>query len=66
MIWWNCPDRSNSKSAEIRRMHKKLRRSRKKKATPGAKPDVLKLDENWEEAVKKSLKKKKPPEGWPK
>jgi len=27
---------------------------------------MLKIDGNWQEAVKKSLTKKKPPEGWPK
>jgi hypothetical protein len=39
---------------------------RKVKDTPGPKPDMLKIDENWQEAVKKSLAKKKPPQGWPK
>jgi hypothetical protein len=33
---------------------------------PGPKPDLLKIDCEWEEAVKKSLEKKKPAEGWPK
>lgn len=37
-----------------------------KKAKPGPKPDVLKLDGNWEDAVAQSLKKKKPAGGWPK
>jgi predicted nucleic acid-binding protein len=32
----------------------------------GPKPDVLKIEGDWREAIKKSLKKKKPPEGWPK
>jgi len=27
---------------------------------------MLKIDCDWEEAVKKSLEKKKPAEGWPK
>jgi hypothetical protein len=43
--------------------------AKKKKAppaTPGPKPDVLKLKGNWKDAVKKSLQKKKPAEGWPK
>jgi hypothetical protein len=43
--------------------------AKKKKAagaTPGPKPDVLKLKGNWKDAVKKSLQKKKPTEGWPK
>jgi hypothetical protein len=38
----------------------------KKKATPGPKPDRLKLKGNWKDLVKKSLSKKKPAEGWPK
>jgi hypothetical protein len=35
-------------------------------AKPGPKPDVLKIHGNWQAAMKKSLKKRKPPEGWPK
>jgi DNA invertase Pin-like site-specific DNA recombinase len=35
-------------------------------ATPGPKPDKLKLKGNWRDAVKRSLQKKKPPQGWPK
>jgi hypothetical protein len=38
----------------------------KKKATPGPKADRLKLHGNWQDAVKKSLEKKKPASGWPK
>jgi hypothetical protein len=30
------------------------------------KPDMLEIDCDWEEAVKKSLEKKKPADGWPK
>jgi len=36
------------------------------KATPGPKPEVLRIEGNWREAVKKSLAKKKPLQGWPK
>jgi hypothetical protein len=32
---------------------------------PGPKPDMLKIDINWQQAIQKSLEKKKPPEGWP-
>ncbi len=35
-------------------------------ATRGPKPDLLKIDGNWKDAVKKSLAKKKPATGWPK
>ena len=35
-------------------------------AKRGPKPDVLKIDGGWKEAMKRSLQKKKPPEGWPK
>jgi hypothetical protein len=46
---------------------KKATKSNKRSdSTPGPKPDTLKIDGNWEEAVKKSFTKKKPPEGWPK
>jgi len=38
----------------------------KPRSNPGPKPDVLKLKGNWKNAVKKSLQKKKPAEGWPK
>jgi hypothetical protein len=33
---------------------------------PGPQPDLLKIDGNWKDAVKKSFEKKKPAEGWPK
>ena len=36
------------------------------KAKPGPKPDVLKIEGNWEAAVAKSFTKKKPAGGWPK
>jgi hypothetical protein len=36
------------------------------KSAPGPKPDALKLKGKWQDAVKQSLKKKKPAEGWPK
>lgn len=35
-------------------------------SAPGPKPDVLKLKGKWQDAVKQSLQKKKPAEGWPK
>ena len=47
-------------------MPKKSKKATKKRAPPGPKPDVLKLDGNWQDAVKKSLSKKKPSSGWPK
>ncbi|HXJ93844.1 MAG TPA: hypothetical protein VMT20_13420 [Terriglobia bacterium] len=37
-----------------------------KGAKPGPKPERLKIEGNWRDAIKKSLAKKKPPEGWPK
>ena len=44
------------------------KRARPKRAASkrGPKPDVLKIEGDWQEAVKRSLQKKKPPEGWPK
>ncbi len=32
----------------------------------GPKPEVLKIEGDWQDAVKKSLAKKKPAAGWPK
>jgi hypothetical protein len=39
---------------------------KKPRSAPGPKPDVLKLKGPWQQAVRKSLQKKKPPAGWPK
>jgi hypothetical protein len=36
------------------------------KVAPGPKPDLLKIEGDWSAAVKQSLAKKKPAEGWPK
>jgi hypothetical protein len=33
---------------------------------PGPKAKRLKIEGDWQDAVTKSFKKKKPPEGWPK
>jgi hypothetical protein len=39
----------------------------KTESTPrGPKPEVLKIDGDWQDAVRTSLSKKKPAEGWPK
>jgi hypothetical protein len=48
-------------------MNRKVKTHKKKEtATPGPKPDILKIKGNWQDAVKRSLQKKKPKEGWPK
>jgi hypothetical protein len=36
------------------------------RSKPEPKPDLLKIDCNWQDGIKKSLEKKKPAEGWPK
>jgi hypothetical protein len=36
------------------------------KVVPGPKPDTLKIEGDWKEAIKTSLNKKKPSDGWPK
>jgi len=42
----------------------KKKKTRKKR---GPKPNYLRLDdENWEDALKKAITKKKPEKGWPK
>lgn len=33
---------------------------------PGPDPERLKIEGDWEEAMGEALKKKKPPDGWPK
>jgi hypothetical protein len=38
----------------------------KKKRKTGPKPKSLKIDDDWKQAVKRALGKKRPPEGWPK
>lgn len=44
-----------------------LKRPKKSaKAKTGPKPDTLRIEGKWQDAVKKSLSKKKPAEGWPK
>jgi hypothetical protein len=45
---------------------RKVATRKKNQLQPGPKPDLLKIDTGWEEAVKKSLEKKKPADGWPK
>lgn len=45
---------------------KKGKRKSRVRETPGPKADVLKIDMDWKEAIKKSLKKQKPIDGWPK
>jgi hypothetical protein len=37
-----------------------------RKLSPGPKPYTLKIEGKWQDAVKKSLAKKKPAAGWPK
>jgi len=45
----------------------KTNNTRKKRDAPGPKPEVLKITGiKWQDAVKQSLQKKKPPNGWPK
>jgi DNA modification methylase len=47
-------------------MAKSQKRETKTAATPGPKPDTIKIKGNWKDAVKRSLQKAKPAEGWPK
>ena len=39
---------------------------KKPEAKHGPKPDVLKIDGDWQEAVRRSFQAKKPAGGWPK
>jgi hypothetical protein len=47
-------------------MHKRPANKPKPKQRRGPKPEYLKLEGNWEDAVKRSLQKKRPADGWPK
>jgi hypothetical protein len=38
---------------------------KKKRQKRGPKPDKLQIDGDWQEALKKAVKKKKPENGWP-
>jgi hypothetical protein len=44
----------------------KKKKQQRKKKTPGPKPEVLKLEGDWKDAIRKSLQKKRPDAGWPK
>jgi hypothetical protein len=41
------------------------KQNKHKKKKPGPKPNHLQIDGNWENAVKKAVKKEKPKDGWP-
>jgi hypothetical protein len=47
-------------------MKKKKPSPKKKPEQPGPKPELLRIDSDWQDAVKLSLGKKKPADGWPK
>lgn len=43
-----------------------MKKAKKARTKRGPKPDLLKLEGDWTDAVKKTLTKKKPVGGWPK
>jgi len=45
---------------------KKPKNTEKKKAKPGPKAEVLKLEGDWRDNIRKSFQAKKPVTGWPK
>ena len=47
-------------------MRNKSKKQINKPSASGPKPDRLKIEGNWQAAIKKSLTKKKPKKGWPK
>jgi hypothetical protein len=47
-------------------MAAKPKKPAKKKAKPGPKAEVLKLEGDWRENIRKSFQAKKPATGWPK
>jgi hypothetical protein len=42
------------------------RKTAKPKVKPDPKPQYLKIEGDWRDAVKMAMQKKKPAEGWPK
>ena len=44
----------------------KSKQAKVPKTKPGPAPETLKLEGNWEDAMKTALAKKKPKGGWPK
>jgi hypothetical protein len=42
-----------------------MRKSTVQPSKPGPEPERLKIEGDWEEAVKRTLAKKRPPDGWP-
>jgi len=47
-------------------MTTKIPKKTAKKMARGPKPETLKIEGKWQDAVRKSLSKKTPAEGWPK
>jgi hypothetical protein len=47
-------------------MKKKPTEKKRQGAPTGPKPEILKIEGDWRVAIKKSLEKNKPAEGWPK
>ena len=43
-----------------------MAKSRKPPQKRGPKTERLKIDENWENSIKKAIQKEKPKDGWPK
>jgi hypothetical protein len=45
----------------------KAKKQQKRKPKPrGPKPEILKIEGDWKDAIRESLKKKRPAGGWPK
>jgi hypothetical protein len=42
------------------------KKAKPEKRAPGPKPETLKIKGDWKAALKRSLAKKKPADGWPK
>jgi len=49
-----------------RTVTRKSKRDSQTPQTPGPKPDMLKIEGDWQDAIRKSLQKNKPAQGWPK
>jgi len=52
-----------AKGGAAARLKKSLKKRRK---PPGPKPEVLKIEGDWKDAMRKMISKKRPVGGWPK
>jgi hypothetical protein len=57
--------KANGKASNLMPI-KSGKQKKKPHKTPAPKPEVLKIEGNWKDAIKQALRKKHPDAGWPK